>query len=231
MTLAYTLKNLIFSYQDRPILEIDSLEIAAGEIVALIGPNGSGKTTLLHNLAFLEEPQRGTISFFGEPVRKEKLLSFRRRVGLLLQNPYLFHTSVLSNILWGLSVRGVPKRTGKKAALEALEIVGLVGFENRYARSLSGGEAQRVALARALVLEPDVLLLDEPANHMDRESVRRTGDTVLELNATRGTTVVLTSHDLVQVETLAKRVICLSCGKIVPFSRDSRACPAGPAFS
>lgn len=152
-------------------------------------------------------------------------------MGLLLQNPYLFHTSVLSNVLWGLQVRGVPRRTGKKASRAALETVGLVGFEDRYARSLSGGEAQRVALARALVLEPEVLLLDEPANHMDRDSVQRTGETVLELNEKRGTTIVLTSHDIVQVQALAHRVICLWEGKIAPSSPDSQACPAGVTFS
>jgi tungstate transport system ATP-binding protein len=228
---AYSLKDLTFSYQNRPALEIDRLEIPAGEIVALVGPNGSGKTTLLHNLAFIEAPQRGLISFFGEPFCKGKLLSFRRRVGLLLQNPYLFHTSVLSNLLWGLRVRGVPRRTGKKTALAALAMVGLGGFENRYARSLSGGEAQRVALARALVLEPEVLLLDEPANHMDRESVQRTGETVLELNKKRGTTVVLTSHDFVQVQALTNRVICLSEGKIVPSLVEGQACPTGFVFT
>jgi tungstate transport system ATP-binding protein len=231
MTPAYSLKDLTFSYQDRPVLEVDRLEIPAGEIVALVGPNGSGKTTLLHNLAFIETPQRGLISFFGTTACKENLLSFRRRVGLLLQNPYLFHTSVLSNVLWGLQVRGVPRRTGRKAARAALETVGLRGFEDRYARSLSGGEAQRVALARALVLEPEVLLLDEPANHMDRESVQRTGETVLELNSKRGTTIILTSHDIMQVQALARRVICLADGKIAPISPDSQACPAGVAFS
>lgn len=151
-------------------------------------------------------------------------------MGLLLQNPYLFHTSVLFNVLWGLQVRGVPRRTGKKAARAALQTVGLVGFENRFARSLSGGETQRVALARALVLEPEVLLLDEPANHMDTDSVRRTEETVLELNTKRGTTVVLTSHDIVQVKALAHRVICLSEGKIVPFLSGTESCPAGATF-
>src|SRR5208283_1692393 len=127
--------------------------------------------------------------------------------------------------------RGVPRRTGRKSAQAALETVGLFGFENRYARSLSGGEAQRVALARALVLEPEVLLLDEPANHMDRESVRRTEETVLELNATRSTTVILTSHDIVKVEALAHRVLCLSEGRIAPLLPESQTCPVGPAFS
>ncbi len=132
MTLAYSLKDLTFSYQSRPVLEIDRLEIPAGEIVALVGPNGSGKTTLLHNLAFVETPQHGLILFFGAAACKEHLLSFRRRVGLLLQNPYLFHASVLSNVLWGLQVRGVPRRAGRKAARAALETVGLAGFEDRY---------------------------------------------------------------------------------------------------
>lgn len=228
---AYSLKDLTFSYQNRPVLEIGHLEIPAGEIVALVGPNGSGKTTLLHNLAFLETPQHGLISFFGAAACKENLLSFRRRVGLLLQNPYLFHTSVLSNVLWGLQIRGVPRRIGKKAGRAALETVGLGGFDDRYARSLSGGEAQRVALARALVLEPEVLLLDEPANHMDRDSVRRTEETVLNLNKRRGTTIILTSHDIVQVKALAHRVLCLSEGKIVPPLPEGQTCPVGPAFS
>lgn len=120
---------------------------------------------------------------------------------------------------------------GKKAARASLETVGLAGFDNRYARSLSGGESQRVALARGLVLEPEVLLLDEPANHMDRESVRRTEETVLDLNKKRGTTIILTSHDIVQVKALAHRVLCLSEGKIVPRLPEGQTCPVGPAFS
>lgn len=219
MTPAYSMTDLIFSYGDVPALTVDRLEIPQGEIVALVGPNGSGKTTLLHLLAFVETA--GDISYFGERVTKENILPFRRRVGLLLQNPYLFRTSVLANIVWGLKIRGISVEEARKRASDALNKVGLAGFEDRPARSLSGGETQRVALARALALDPDVLLLDEPANHMDRESVQRTRDIVVELNRDYGKTVVLTTHNLSLVESFAHRFLYLFLGKVVTASPDN----------
>jgi len=151
-------------------------------------------------------------------------------VGLLLQNPYLFHTSVLSNVLWGLQVRECSThrqkgRTGRSGDR------GFARLKTAMRAPSRGVKAQRVALARALVLEPEVLLLDEPATIWTERAWQRTGETVLELNANRGTTIILTSHDIVQVQALARRVICLSEGKIAPTSPDSQACPAGVAFS
>jgi ABC-type multidrug transport system ATPase subunit len=219
MTPAYSVQDLVFSYGDTPALRVDRLEIPRGEIVALVGPNGSGKTTLLHLLAFVETA--GNISFFGEPLTKENALGFRRRVGLLLQNPYLFSASVLGNILWGLKIRGITGEEARRRASDALGKVGLVGFENRPARSLSGGETQRVALARALALDPDVLLLDEPANHMDRESVQRTRDMVVEQNSREGKTIILTTHNLSLVESFAHRFLYLFLGKVVTASPDN----------
>lgn len=219
MTPAYSVQDLVFSYGETPVLKVDRLEIPKGEIVALVGPNGSGKTTLLHLLAFVEAA--GNISFFGERVTKENVLGFRRRVGLLLQNPYLFSTSVLGNILWGLKIRGIVGDEAGRRASDALGKVGLVDFENRPARSLSGGETQRVALARALALDPDVLLLDEPANHMDRESVQRTRDMVVEQNSKEGKTIILTTHNLSLVESFAHRFLYLFLGKVVTASPDN----------
>lgn len=219
MTPAYSVKDLIFSYGDSPVLTIDRLNIPRGEVIALVGPNGSGKTTLLHLLAFVETA--GTISFFGEQLTRETILRFRRRVGLLLQNPYLFRTTVLTNIVWGLKIRGVPAEDARKKASEALRRVGLVGFESRPARSLSGGETQRVALARALALNPDVLLLDEPANHMDKESVQRTRDLVMEQNSKEGKTIVLTTHNLSLVESFAHRFLYIFSGKVISASPDN----------
>lgn len=219
MTPAYSVKDLEFSYGNSPVLTVDRLEIPRGEVVALVGPNGSGKTTLLHLLAFVETA--GTISFFGEKLTNENALKFRRRVGLLLQNPYLFRTTVLANIVWGLKIRGVPAAEARKNASEALRKVGLAGFENRPARSLSGGETQRVALARALALDPDVLLLDEPANHMDRESVQRTRDIVVEQNSKEGKTIVLTTHNLALVESFAHRFLYIFSGKVISASPDN----------
>lgn len=216
MTPAYIVEGLRFSYEERQVLCVDRLEIGKGEIVALVGPNGSGKTTLLQILAFVETPQSGRIRLFGETVSRENLITFRRRVGFLLQNPYLFHTSVLANVLSGLKIRGVSGRSARARASAALDKVGLAGFEHRYALALSGGESQRVALARALVLDPEVLLLDEPANHMDVESVKRTEEIVLELNRTQGKTVVLTTHNLDQVQSFTTRVLRLSEGTLSP---------------
>jgi tungstate transport system ATP-binding protein len=219
--LAYQLNDLVFSYGPCPVICIDHLEIPAGEIVALVGPNGSGKTTLLHLLAFIERPTSGSIRLLDHAPEGTGLLAFRRRVGLLLQNPYLFHTTVLANLTWGLKIRGVPPKKAREDALDALALVGLQGFESRYARSLSGGETQRVALARALALTPEVLLLDEPANHLDRESVQRTEALVTTLNRERGTTVILTTHHLAAVQSLPHRVLHMVQGNVVTASPDN----------
>jgi len=216
MTPAYTLRNVSFAYSGEPALRVHDLRISPGEIVGLVGPNGSGKTTLMHLLAFLEQPQRGEVKFFGDNVHGGDLLTVRRKVALLLQNPYLFHESVLANVMWGLRLRRAPSDKARAAALEALDMVGLDGFAHRYARSLSGGESQRVALARALVLDPAVLLLDEPFNHMDRESARKTEEIVVQMSRARGTTVVLTTHAIDKVHSLARTVIYLWQGRVVP---------------
>ena len=216
MTPAYVVKDLTFSYGERRVLDLEGIEIPAGEVAALVGPNGSGKTTLLHLLAFIERPDSGTISFFGQTARRENVLAFRRRVGLLLQEPYLFHMSVLANIMWGLKVRGIPERKAKELARRALEAVDLVNFENRHARSLSGGESQRVALARALALSPEVLLLDEPETHLDKVSADRIEEIFLRMNRNEGKTVILTTHNLLRGQSVAHRVFNLFRGKIVP---------------
>jgi tungstate transport system ATP-binding protein len=208
-----------FSYGGPPVLSIDHLRISAGEVLALVGPNGSGKTTLLHLLAFLMTPQTGDIFFFGSKTDQGSLFGIRRRVGLLLQNPYLFNMSVLANLLWGLRIRGVSKSEARALSLEALGRVGLAGFEHRHVRTLSGGESQRAALARAIVLNPDVLLLDEPATHMDRESIERTEEIVLGMNKNQGKTVIITTHNPVQVQHVAHRFLHVfqgSCCSAVP---------------
>ncbi len=212
---AYEVQDLVFAYNGTPVLEIESLTIPAGNIVALVGPNGSGKTTLLHMLAFLEAPQRGHVTLFGERQTSDNLLTLRRRASLLLQTPYLFHDTVLGNVMWALRMRGLPRKKCRDKALEALEKVGLAGFEKRYARSLSGGESQRVALARSLALEPEVLLLDEPTNHLDKESAKRIDEIVLDMNSRHGKTVILATHDAFTVKKLAHQVINLSEGKMI----------------
>jgi tungstate transport system ATP-binding protein len=216
---AYELNRVAFSYGGAPVLAIDHLRISAGEALALVGPNGSGKTTLLHLLAFLITPQTGDIFFFGSKTNLSSVLGIRRRVGLLLQNPYLFSMSVLDNLLWGIRIRGISKSKAQALSLDALGRVGLAGFEHRHVRTLSGGESQRVALARAIVLNPDVLLLDEPATHMDTESIERTEEIVLEMNKNQGKTVIITTHNPGQVQHVAHRFLHIfqgSCCSAAP---------------
>jgi tungstate transport system ATP-binding protein len=221
MSAAYVLKHVIYGYDGPPVLQIEDLEIPEGKIVGLVGPNGSGKTTLLNILSFVEVPGRGTITFFGEEFQKGKLLAFRRKVGFLLQNPYLFHDSVMANLTWAMRLRGISSAHARREALKALDKVGLSGFENRQARSLSGGESQRVALARALVLNPDALLLDEPSNHMDKASWERTEQIVLELNRDFGKTIIMATHGVDVAQTLAHTMIHLRQGKVAPPQTDN----------
>lgn len=216
MNPAYKLKDISFAYSVSPVIKIADLEIPKGEITALVGPNGSGKTTLLHLLGFLLTPRNGEIYFSGDRVTGGNILALRRRTGLLTQNPYLFHCSVQANVEWGLKVRGIKKRHNR--VIDALARVGLSGYENRPTRLLSGGEAQRVALARVLATEPDVLLLDEPATYMDRESAALTEEIVQDINYEKKTTVIFTTHDIIKGYSLADRVLSLVRGSLVPAS-------------
>lgn len=215
---AYVLEDVEFSHGAVPALRVPRLEIARGRITTLTGANGSGKTTLLHLLGFIETPHTGRLRFLGEPTRPRDAERLRRQVGLLLQDPYLFHTSVLANVECGLRIRGHSASDARSRSRAALELVGLAGFERRRASRLSGGEARRVALARVLAFETDVLLLDEPLAHVDRAIAGRIEDLIVELNERRGVTVVLATHDLSWAQAVGHHVISLHEGTIVPTS-------------
>ncbi len=221
MTSVYELQEVGFSYGDRRVLSVDELSIEHGSVVALVGPNGTGKTTLLHLLAFVESPSEGRIRFFGKDYTPETRIELRRRVGLLLQQPYLFHSTVIANVARGLRIRGISRAESRRRAEQALEMVGLRGFAGRHARSLSGGEAQRVALARALAPDPEVLLLDEPANNLDRSALERTEQVVAELSRDRGKTIIFTSHNVGSWRSLTHRVLHMVRGKPVDASLDN----------
>ncbi len=216
MIASYSIKDVAFSYSNQPVLMINTLDIPASSVIALVGPNGSGKTTLLHLLAFLITPQKGSFSFFGAKVSASELISLRRRVGLLPQNPYLFKCSVLENVTIGLKLRGFSRREARKMAIEGLKKVRMEGYESRWPNSLSGGEAQRIALARTLALNPEVFLFDEPANHLDLESVKRTEQLILNLNRNEKKTVIFTTHNLSFAQNLTDFVIHIFQGQVVP---------------
>jgi tungstate transport system ATP-binding protein len=148
------------------VVDVDHVEIGAGETLALLGPSGAGKSTLLSILGLLERPDAGQVYLDGKPV-STKDSSARMQMAAAFQSPYLFKGTVADNVAYGLKLRGMPGGGRRDAVAEALERVGLDGWESRSALTLSGGEAQRVALARALVLKPRVLLLDEPLSSLD----------------------------------------------------------------
>jgi tungstate transport system ATP-binding protein len=202
---------------DRPggfTLEVPALDVRAGEVLAVVGPNGSGKSTLLRVLALLERPARGEVRVNGRPVDQAGALAVRRRMAMVFQHPLLADTTVLENAALGLRFRGVPPAERRARALRWLERLGVASLAERRARSLSGGEAQRVALARALVLEPEVLLLDEPFAALDEPTrAALIPDLAALLRAERVTTVLVT-HDRDEARALGDRVAVLLAGRL-----------------
>jgi len=208
----YELKSIRHTYGERTVLDIDALSIGRGETVALVGPSGAGKSTLLRLLNFLEAPSAGEITYCGQPVGDGASLALRRQVTTVFQRPALQHSSVWDNVAYGLRLRGAPLRP---AVDDMLAMVGLGHLARHGANTLSGGEMQRVALARALVLQPAVLLLDEPTANLDPYNVGLIEDIVRQTNEKHTTTVVLVTHNVFQARRLAQRTGLLLSGRLV----------------
>jgi len=215
MAAIYTLSKLIKRYQDRTIIRIDELQINDGEIVAVVGPSGAGKSTLLRLLNFLETPTSGEIHFQDMcfSANQPMPLALRRRVTTVFQRPLLLQRSVAANVHYGLQLRW--QRQWDSRVHHALKTVGLDHLATQPAHTLSGGEAQRVALARAMVVEPAVLLLDEPTANLDPHNVKVIEATVQKLNRDTGCTVVLVTHNLFQARRMANRVALMLDGTII----------------
>ncbi len=212
----YRLHNLTQVYEGRTVLQIDRLEIYAGEILGIVGPSGAGKSTLLRLLNFLEEPTAGQLSFEGFSINgRVPPLDLRRQVTTVFQRPVLLNRSVAANVGYGLRLRNAGRPTVAHAIDDALTRVGLSDLSKASARTLSGGEAQRVALARALVLQPSVLLLDEPTANLDPYNVKLIERIVGEVNCEQDTTVVLVTHNVFQAKRLAHRTALMLDGQLV----------------
>jgi tungstate transport system ATP-binding protein len=211
----YSLHGVTKAYNGRKVLQVEQLDVYQNEILALVGPSGAGKSTLLRLLNFLEPPTEGALHFLDIAVGPNGSVSLgvRRQVTTVFQRPLLLNRSVWANVAYGLRVRGREKASGRIE--EALRQVGLIHLKRQRARTLSGGEAQRVALARAIVLEPQVLLLDEPTANLDPYNVKVIEESVAELNQERGTTMVLVTHNVFQARRLANRVALLLEGRLI----------------
>jgi tungstate transport system ATP-binding protein len=200
----------------KTILESIDLKIHRGEIFTLIGPSGSGKTTLLRLINLLDTPTTGKIVFDGtDTSENEKVrLSVRRRMGMVFQKPAMLNTTVAENIAFGLKFRGVEKSQLDKSVHFVLDLVGLPGFSRRKAITLSGGEMQRVSIARAMVTKPEVLLLDEPTANLDPVSSEVIEDLILKINKEQQTTIILSTHDMIQGQRLADRIGVIIGGRM-----------------
>ena len=206
------LRDTIHRYGGRVVLDVPAFELGDGA-TALVGPNGSGKSTLLRLLAALEPPENGVLTFEGRPLRTAAdRRAARRHVTLVEQHPLLFDMSVTANLTDALRLRG-DRRPGREHRIaEALDLVGARDLASRPARSLSGGETQRVAIARALLLEPRVLLLDEPLSAADRAARDALGDVLAALRE-QGTVVCLSSHVLEEAYRWSSRIFTLVHGR------------------
>lgn len=218
----YNLNNLTKIYNNRTVLKINHLEICAGEILAVVGPSGAGKSTLLRHLNFLEQPTEGRLTFENNNWNgSAPPLDIRRKVTTVFQRPVLLNRSVAANVAYGLNVRGKSGRLAKEAIARVLTQVGLKDLANASARTLSGGEAQRVALARALVVEPSVLLMDEPTANLDPYNVKLIEQIITTVNQKHDTTVVLVTHNVFQAKRLAHRTAFLLDSRLIEVSDTS----------
>ncbi|MBE0430975.1 MAG: ATP-binding cassette domain-containing protein [Dehalococcoidia bacterium] len=209
--------GLTHGYGRNQVLTDLDLSIAGGEVFALIGPTGAGKTTLLRIMDLLEIPGSGEIYFHGQCVPRsgKRRLEIRRRMSFVQQKPRVFDASVYDNIACGLNWRGEDRIMTAGKVDRILETVGLQGYRDRNARTLSGGEAQRVALARSLVLEPEVLLLDEPTANLDPVSAAKVEQLISQIAEQRNTTMIMATHDMSQGQQLADRIGVLLDGRLV----------------
>lgn len=214
MTPLVEIRDLLVKRGDHRALQLDHLAIGNGEVLAVVGPNGAGKSTLLLALARLLKPERGEISFNNLPAAALSDTEYRRQIALVMQDPLLFDTSVFENVASGLKFREVAKDEIRHKVPVWLDRLGVGHLAKRQAGQLSGGEAQRVSLARALVLEPRLLLLDEPFSALDPPTRSRLLDDMHALLEETATTTVFVTHDLPEAARLASQMAVIIANRL-----------------
>jgi ABC-type Fe3+/spermidine/putrescine transport system ATPase subunit len=210
-----------FPGQPHPAVDNVSIAVSSGSLLALLGPSGSGKSTLLKLIAGVETPDQGAICIDGVDI--QRVPAHRRGAVLMFQKAYLFpFLSVADNIAFGLKMQGASRATRQAAVRRMLDLVELPGIERKQPGQLSGGEQQRVALARALVIEPRVLLLDEPFSSLD-PAVRQTlQEAVRRIQRELGTTTILVTHDRSEALAMADAVALLERGQLIAHDTPQR---------
>jgi ABC-type Fe3+/spermidine/putrescine transport system ATPase subunit len=205
------LENLSKRYGEHFAVDGVSLSIAQGEFVSLLGPSGCGKTTTLQMIAGFVEPTSGSIRIDGRDLLA--VPAAKRGLGIVFQNYALFpHLSVTDNVSFGLEMRQVAKPERARRVAETLDLVGLTGLSARYPAQLSGGQQQRVALARALVIQPELLLLDEPLSNLDAKLRAEMQVEMSRIQRTIGITTLMVTHDQAEALALSDRVVVMNAG-------------------
>jgi tungstate transport system ATP-binding protein len=193
------------------------MELQGGETVALYGPNGSGKSTFLVTLAGLSSPTEGSVELFGRNMYGSATENhrLRQRIALVHQRPFLFSTTVRKNVEYGLRMRHWKRRACRKKAMEAMEYLGIGALGNRHARKLSGGEKKLVAIARSLATDPEVLLLDEPTENLDRKNRGQVEALIKKLGKEGKYSILFSSHDFDQARRLSLDFLFVNDGLVV----------------
>jgi ABC-type proline/glycine betaine transport system ATPase subunit len=222
------IRELVVQRGGRTALRIDALQIPRGEVLALVGPNGAGKSTLLLALARLIQVECGEVIFDGRPLPGLSALEYRRKLSFVFQDPLLVDLSVEQNVALGLKFRGIEKDEITRRTQHWLKQLGIDGLAQRRAVELSGGEAQRVSLARALVLDPELLLLDEPFSALDPPARLRLLDDLSALLDQDHRTTIFVTHDLKEAARLGNRIgiIIGGCLRQVGTVQQIKAVPA-----
>ena len=208
------IRDLLIQRNGRNALHIDSLDIQRGESLTVVGPNGAGKSTLLLALARLLQPSQGEIMYDGKSLKQWNELEYRRKISFVFQSPLLMDMTVEQNVALGLRFRGTPKDETRERVWKWLKQLGVESLTKRRAGQLSGGEAQRVSLARAFVLEPELLLLDEPFSALDPPTRAQLVEDLSSVLAGEGRTAIVVTHNLNEAAKLSHRIAILVEGVV-----------------
>lgn len=210
-------QNLFKRFKNVVAVNHIQLEVNKGEMLTLLGPSGCGKTTTLRCIAGLEKPEQGDVIIDGNPMFSQGFVPpAKRGIGMVFQNYAVWpHMKVFDNIVYGLRIERIPRRTIKERAQQVLELVGLTGLGERYPNQLSGGQQQRVALARALVRNPKVLLLDEPLSNLDAKLREKMRFEIKSLVRRMHITSVYVTHDQAEAMVISDRIVVMDSGNIV----------------
>jgi len=216
MSTIYELNHVTQRYGNRDVLSIDSLDIHRGEILAIVGPSGAGKSTLLRLLAMLESSAQGqlTVHLNNKNYTYHNIsIEAKRQIAMVFQRPALLSRSVRANVSYGLKLRG---EKGHQAQVnDMLQRLSMLELADAKPRTLSGGEMQRVSIARAMILQPQVLILDEPTSNLDPHNIRIIEHFLQEQHARHKTTIIIVTHNIFQAKRLAERTALIYDGHLI----------------